>query len=237
MIWLLYGVLALTVLFLLARWFVEVDPRQLLRILRWLGIGLGVALIGFLAMRGMWAVLMPLLFGGLMFLRRYLAMSRRSNWASMPDMDSATGRTSEVRTATLRMTLDHDSGSLEGDVLQGAFRGRSLDSLSDDELLSLREECLSRDAESIQLVETYLDRRLGADWRQGREESPAPPPGGGPMDREEAYAVLGLEPGASDTEVRQAHHRLMKRLHPDQGGSTFLATKINQAKDLLLGNG
>ena len=57
------------------------------------------------------------------------------------------------------------------------------------------------------------------------------------MSRTEAFAVIGLEPGASDTEIRQAHHRLMKGMHPDQGGSTFLATKINQAKDLLLGKG
>ena len=54
------------------------------------------------------------------------------------------------------------------------------------------------------------------------------------MDVEEAYATLGLEPGASADAVKQAHRRLMKKLHPDQGGSTYLASKINQAKDVLL---
>lgn len=238
MIWLLYGVLALGVLFLIARWFVEADPRQLLRLLRWLGIALAVGVLGFLALRGMWAVLAPLFFGGLMLLRRYRAMSRAAGWNATADGGNVTGRTSEVRTATLRMTLDHDTGDLEGDILQGPFRGRSLADLSEADLFSLRDDCLSRDQESVQLVETYLDRRLGPDWRRGREESESPPPAAsGPMSREEAFAVLGLEPGASDSEIREAHHRLMKRLHPDQGGSTFLATKINQAKDLLLGDG
>jgi DnaJ-domain-containing protein 1 len=79
----------------------------------------------------------------------------------------------------------------------------------------------------------------GADWRdQGarRQSSEgAAPRRATAMTREEAFEVLGLPPTAGDAEIREAHHSLMMKLHPDHGGSSYLAAKINQARDVLLG--
>lgn len=235
MAWLLYGLLALGVLLLLARWFVAADPGRVVAALRWLGIAAIAAAAAFLAARGLWALLAPLAFGAMYFLRR----SRRHGgaWGHGYGSQGSTGRTSEASTATLTMTLDHDTGELDGKVHEGPFSGRSLADLTEHELQEFRRYCDQCDPESLHLIEAYLDRRLGPDWRQRADDGPSPEPSSaGAMTREEAFAVLGLEPGASAEEIREAHHRLMKRLHPDQGGSTFLATKLNQAKDLLLGH-
>ena len=146
------------------------------------------------------------------------------------------GLKSSVRSAALEMELDHDTGRLEGMVLAGRFEGRALADLDREQLLALHAE-LASDGESLQLLEAYLDGRFPV-WRDdpkadadGRKGSA---PGSGAMTKEEAYKVLGLEPGASAADIRKAHRRLMQRLHPDLGGSTFLAARINEAKDVLL---
>jgi hypothetical protein len=150
------------------------------------------------------------------------------------------GRKSEVRTGALEMELDHDSGNMEGRCLTGQFAGRTLSSLSDEELLALLEDLKASDQQGAALIEAYLDWRMKG-WREhGAKEAPrAEPrrPRGGRirMTREEAYEVLGLKKGASDEEIRAAHRKLMMKLHPDQGGSTYLAARINEAKDVLLG--
>jgi hypothetical protein len=146
------------------------------------------------------------------------------------------GARSNVRTAALEMELDHDSGDLSGTVLAGTFEGRSLDELDLPDLLDLARE-LSSDEESLRLLETYLDGRFPV-WREhveadaGDGQGRASRPGG--MTKEEAYEILGLEAGASPADIRKAHRRLMQRLHPDVGGSSFLAARINEAKDVLL---
>ena len=146
------------------------------------------------------------------------------------------GRRSTVRTAALEMELDHDSGVLTGIVLAGRQEGKSLASLGLTELKGLLAE-LSGDPESRQLLETYLDGRFPV-WREDAKpdghEGLGVPPGSGAMTKEEAYKILGLEAGAAAADVRKAHRRLIQRLHPDLGGSSFLAARINEAKDVLL---
>ena len=161
-----------------------------------------------------------------------LFMAARRKAAATP----SPGKRSTVRTAALEMELDHDSGGLQGVVLAGRHEGRDLADMEMPALLELAAD-LAGDAESRQLLETYLDGRFPA-WRQdthadaGDRQRGAP--ASGAMTEQEAYQILGLEAGASTADIRKAHRRLMQRLHPDLGGSSFLAARINQAKDLLL---
>jgi len=146
------------------------------------------------------------------------------------------GARSTVRTAALEMELDHDSGDLSGSVLAGTFEGRNLAELDLPDLLDLATE-LSSDEESLRLLETYLDGRFPV-WRDHVEtetgQGQGSPASSGGMTKEEAYEILGLEAGASPADIRKAHRRLMQRLHPDVGGSSFFAARINEAKDVLL---
>ena len=141
------------------------------------------------------------------------------------------GQTSEIETAFLSMRLDHDTGEMDGTVLRGRYEGRTLRELGLPELLELLDECRA-DRQSMAVMEAYLDR-VHEDWRGHRR----PPPGRSPdgMSEDEARAVLGVGPDATREEIVQAHRRLMQRLHPDRGGSDYLAAKLNAAKDLLLG--
>lgn len=145
-------------------------------------------------------------------------------------------RRSHVRSAALEMELDLDSGAMNGLVLAGRYEGKELDRLNDADLLALYEE-LKSDVESRQLLEAYLDRRM-AGWRDDSQadsgDGLGAAPGTGAMTEQEAYQILGLGSGAGEAEIREAHRRLMKRVHPDAGGSDFLAARINEAKDVLL---
>jgi hypothetical protein len=146
----------------------------------------------------------------------------------------APGRTSTVRTAFLDMTLDHDSGQLAGKVTSGPHAGMALDAIDLPALARFAQEV---DAESRRLVEAYLDRRApgGREHAHGHAGGrSAGAPGRGPMTEQEAYEVLGLQPGAGADDIGKAHRSLMKKLHPDQGGSNYLAARVNEAKDILM---
>ena len=141
------------------------------------------------------------------------------------------GQTSEVETEFLRMRLDHDTGEMDGTVLQGRHEGCGLRGLGLPELLELMNECRS-DRQSVAVLAAYLDR-FHEGWRE--RQKPPPGPSSDAMNDDEARAVLGVGPDATREEIVQAHRRLMQRLHPDRGGSDYLAAKLNAAKDLLLG--
>jgi len=230
MLFLLGGVAILGGLLLLAYVFLNTSPAALARFLKWLGIGLAVLaalailVSGRLAMLlGIAAALMPLL--------------RRLRTVIAGFQGPATGQSSEVETPYLRLRLDHDTGEMSGTVLQGQFSGWRIEELGLGQLLDLLRECRAADAEAARLLEAYLDR-MHPEWR---DELGATRTGGwgaaapsADVTVEEAYAVLGLSPGADESAIREAHHRLMKQLHPDRGGTDYLATKVNRARDVLL---
>ncbi len=216
----------LLVVALLASLFLQANPAALAGGMRIAG-PLAIAIMG-----GMVFIFgRPAIGGGLLALAFgwYMAARRRS-------VRRSPGRRSHVRTAALEMMLDHATGGLEGLVLAGSFEGRELGQLQLDDLLALRRELVT-DHESLRLLDTYLDGRFPV-WREhvdthgGHGKRGAP--GSGAMTKQEAYDILGLEAGASASEVRKAHRRLMQRLHPDVGGTSFLAARINEAKDVLL---
>lgn len=152
--------------------------------------------------------------------------------SSQPD---ASGRTSTVRTDHLEMVLDHESGSMRGRILKGFFAGRSIETLRPVELAHLWQDCRFTDPQSAQLVEAYLDR-IHPTWRDdlARAEAATPKGEDGRMTREEALEILGLDDNPDAEAIRRAHRELMMKLHPDRGGSTYLAAKVNEAKDVLL---
>jgi hypothetical protein len=232
----LLALIALAAMAIVIFWFMRANPSTLARIVRPIlivlaGIGIGGLLIfGVRFLPG----LLPELFGlaGVVItalIARAVRSRSSSGGCSSP---GSGGQRTEVRTAFLQAWIDHGTGDVGGTVLSGRFSGRTLDGLSDAELLDLHLDC-SADADSLRILEPYLDRRLGADWRNARQSAPRGPRSD--MTREEALAVLGLADGASEDDIKAAHRRLIQRMHPDVGGSADLAARINRAKDVLLG--
>src|SRR5436309_801098 len=233
MLYLLGGFAVLSGFLLLVYLFVNADPARLARGLKVTGIIIAVVAVATLAISGRLAVLlaplammMPLLIRVRSLLDRYRPPSG--------------GQTSTVATAFLRMTLEHDTGRMEGTILRGRFAGMRLEELGPADLLALLRECRAEDEEGARLLEAYLDR-VHPEWRDelageraGGSGGGARSTSGGDMSVEEAYAILGLSAGADAEAIKEAHRRLMVKLHPDHGGSDYLATKINRARDVLL---
>ena len=149
-----------------------------------------------------------------------------------PGASAGGPKVSTVATDDLRMTLDHETGDMDGEILSGRLAGQRLGRLDQQTLKSLYEELAATD--SRQLLGAYLDRRF-PDWSDTGTQRETPTPGGD-MDREQALAVLGLEDGATEQEIVDAHRRLMQKLHPDRGGTDYLAATLNLAKRTLLGS-
>ena len=175
------------------------------------------------------------LVGGLLPLLFIIVSTRQQRNDDQRYEQKSTGAQSVVETRFVRMTLDHDTGAMAGQVLAGRFAGVALDTLAQDQLFELLNDFADEDDESAALLRAYLERTYGTDWQEAPRENGNPEGLSGEMTRTEAYAILGLEEDASREQIIAAHGRLIQRLHPDRGGSTFLAAKINQARDLLLG--
>jgi hypothetical protein len=239
MVRILLVVLVIVGLGFLLQWFIRTEPRQILRSLRWVGLGIAVvAAVVLIATRQF-----QLLYGLAIFLIPWL-LRGRALWNRTKSAQGPTpGQGSEVRTRFVVMQLDHDSGDMDGTVREGPNAGRLLSELPLDEVIELFRAAVAEDEASAQVLQAYLERMHGDAWRERAEsrtgagrESGGAPPGGGPMSAAEARAILGVSEGATDDEVKRAHRQLMKQFHPDHGGSDYLAARINEAKEVLLGD-
>ncbi len=241
------GICLIAAILLAGKWFVNADPAKLAKLVRYVPAGILGAAALFLMVTGKFFAGVPLAALALSLIRGWRLPGFRFPTGAGP----ASGQSSNVETEYLRMTLSHDSGVMTGTVLRGAFAGQELGELNMDQLVALMSECAREDPGSAQLLETYLERTVGPDWRDQAQGAAAGEAAGDarsskwggsagasantPMTSEEAREILGVAPGASSDEIKEAHRRLMLKVHPDQGGSTYLAAKINQAKDILLG--
>jgi DnaJ domain len=215
----------------LLRQFVSTPPAQVAGFTRKAGGFALIGVAGYLTLRGAFTAAVPIFILGLGLLGKSgLFPGGGFSWGQ-----KSTGQRSRVATSLLAMELDHDTGRMEGSVLAGPFKGRSLSSLSNAELKAFHLQCTGANDQSRALLEAWLDRSKAGwreAWQTGSRGNGASP--SSTMSRQEALAVLGLKEGASADDIRTAHRRLMKEFHPDRGGSDYLAAKINQAKDMLL---
>jgi hypothetical protein len=223
--WLLAALAGAAIVFAMLRLLLTTPPADLARmLLRAAAAGLILLGLALIVLR-QFAMAVPAIAAGVMM------------WRRIGGSGQGPGGQSSVRSAGLDMVLDHDTGEMDGQVLAGRHEGRRLSELSRRALFEVAED-FRGDSESLRLLEGYLDRRHPG-WRENMQADgpqrarPAPRPGG--MSAEEAYEILGLQPGAGETEVREAHRRLMKQVHPDRGGSAALAAQINEAKNRILG--
>jgi hypothetical protein len=241
---LLMGLLLLVAVYFLIRWFIDAEPAQAWRVIKIVGIGAVIAVAAFFLVTGKIAYalyVLPALIPLLMRLRSAATTAKNFSRVWSAASGAPAGQASRVASRFLEMTLDHDTGDLDGRVVYGVHEGMALGDLDTAALVALLTRYRTEDPESARLLEAYLDRNRDG-WRAdagadggGQDRTGAGGAPGDAMTRDEAYAVLGLERGADDDAVRAAHRRLIATLHPDHGGSDYLAAKINQAKDVLLG--
>lgn len=207
------------------------------RMLAYAGIGIVLLLL----VTGHLNPIFALILGALAFGQRILALANIANMfkgfrhSVQGAAGPSAGNASDVETRFLRMSLDHDTGRMDGVVLEGSYEGRRLSELDLGDLVDLLTVCRAQDPQSATVLEAYLDRVHGDSWREGFHGGDG---GHGVetsrMTAAEAREILDLEPEASREEIIEAHRRLMQKNHPDRGGSTYLAAKINQAKETLL---
>ena len=246
---LLFAVVVATIVFV--NWLLKEDPKRVAAALRrsalWAVAGLALLLVvtGRIPwLLGLIGAAVPVV-ARLLSLLRYVPLfsqlyshyqNARSAGAAAGHAGGASGA-SHVRSKYLHMTLNHDRGDMDGEIVQGDFHGHRLSQLGIQDLLSLLRAYQADDGDSAALLQAYLDRYHGG-WEQRGEQGQQRSETGraSAMNRDEAGQILGVKPDATPEEIISAHRRLMQKLHPDRGGSDYLAAKINQAKDLLLGH-
>lgn len=231
---LLYGIAAAALVWWLLKVFSRSDTAAVAQAVKIVG---GIAALGAAVVLGAKGQIAAALFvGGLgAWLLGWGGLPLPGSWGRF---QKVSGRFSRIRSAMIEMEIDHATGGVEGSVLAGAFAGRRLSSLKPESLRRLYDECSALDPEGVPLLEAYLDRRFSG-WREDaqgdRDTRTRTHAQSGVMTKDEAYQILGLKPGASLDEIRHAHRTLIKKLHPDQGGTAYLAARVNQAREVLLG--
>lgn len=206
----------------------RVDPKIGARVLKAGGGLLALGMAVFLGLRGEIWIAVPL--GGFgLGLLGWLPFGPAGFSARTA---KTSGKTSQVRSAYFEMELDHDTGEMRGRIVAGRHQGAELARLDVKTLVEMLTEI---DDESRALLMAYLDRRdpRWSEHAQGDAAAGRAAASSGKMSEQEAYQILGVQPGASAGDIARAHRSLMKKFHPDQGGSTYLAARINEAKEVL----
>lgn len=228
LVYLIVGTILAFALWQIVKGFIDAKPANVVK-----GAKIGGAVLGGIA--GLWLLLTGRLWSALAIgsmygpqLARWFTSWKIGRNAGAPDPEASSG----VESGWLRMELDHSTGALDGLVLQGRYRGKRLTELEPNSLADLLGTLRIEDGEGAQLLEAYLDR-VHPEWRGGAQAE-APAASEGPMSRAEAARLLGVAETASAEDIKAAHRRLMLKVHPDHGGSDYLAAKINQAKATLL---
>lgn len=235
MIYLVFGLALLAVFLLAGRALTRIPAAQIAQHARLGGIALLVGLGALLLLTGRIGTMTQVMgLAGQAMRNRHMFRGRPRGFDDVNASGSQEGPA--IRTRYLQMQLDEGSGAISGSFIAGPWSGRDLAHLSQTELVGAL-EVMREDGESVRLLEAYLDRTF-ASWREDHDQrarggGPGPADAGG-MGHDEAYEVLGLEPGADAEAIRAAHRRLMGTIHPDRGGSTYLAAKVNLAKEVLL---
>ena len=214
--------------------FIKTPAARLKRFLFWGGGTISIGVLIFLLYRlsgsfiWSWIVfLIPLIL-------RWRGLFQQIRNAAKTVAGPAKGQVSSENTEFLEMSLHHDTGEMFGLIKKGDKIGQKIEALNLHQLLELLEEAKS-DASSVQLLERFLDKKFDENWRdkyQGTRQNSHH--NAATIDRSQALDILGLTDPVTREEIKEAHRRLMLANHPDRGGSTFLATQINEAKDFLL---
>ena len=210
----------------------RLGPRLTPRLIRRAGAWSAIAVAALLLLRGQLGPALVLGLGGVWLLEGPETLGARLKRL----VSSARRSPRRHRTGRIDFVLQEDGSVGDGILRGGPLGGRRLESLGLADLLAVLTVCRGQDRAAVVPLEAYLDRRH-AGWRVDAEGDGHPRPGRpaqpGVMTQDEAYQILGLERGATPEAVRTAHRTLMKRAHPDQGGSAEGAARVNAARDRL----
>jgi len=240
------GFLAALLVFSLIRYGINSSPKQRRQLAYIIAIGLAASVLLLLLLTGRIHFLAAVVAAAIPFakklpaLLRYVPLFRylKQQLGRPKHVDSDNAST--VVTSLLTMSLEPSSGKIDGEILLGEFKGALLTQLSLPQLFTLYQLATDQYADSVPVFDAFLKRHVGAEWRKKAAqfgyqfEELNVPADNSEMDVSQALQILGLAEGASKQEVLDAHRKLMQKLHPDRGGSNFLAAQVNRAKDVLL---